>query len=449
MEAGASIVVVGAGAAAVLLVEALRHQRPLDDVVVVGCPHRPGRGVAYSTTDARHRMNVPARRLGVDDDGTDHLSRWLVARGGDGDPEAFVERRVYGDYLAEQLDAAGVRGVEGRVVTARTVAGDADRPWQLGLDDGRTLRADRVVLAVGPPAGPGPVALPHHPRVLANPWDPTLATLAADAGTVAIVGAGLTMVDVALTAAAAGARVVSISRHGEMPEAHPRQRRTAHLPIDPPPDPLTAALVRRLVVDACRAEPTGWEAALDLLRERADGLWAALPEAEQAKLLRRGLSEWTRHRHRMAPEVGAAVAGLLDDGTLTLERGTAVEVTADGVGATVIGRDGRTWRAGLVVSCTGPSTDITRTTDPLVRDLLDTGGAEVGPHRLGLAVDADGRVLGTAPGLYALGPLRKGTNFETTAIPEIRTQARALARLLGAATPVSPPRPSRPGPSGG
>jgi uncharacterized NAD(P)/FAD-binding protein YdhS len=41
--------------------------------------------------------------------------------------------------------------------------------------------------------------------------------------------------------------------------------------------------------------------------------------------------------------------------------------------------------------------------------------------------DADGR---TAGDIFALGPLLRGSRYETTAIPEIRGQAAALARHL-------------------
>jgi uncharacterized NAD(P)/FAD-binding protein YdhS len=57
----------------------------------------------------------------------------------------------------------------------------------------------------------------------------------------------------------------------------------------------------------------------------------------------------------------------------------------------------------------------------------------VRPDPLGLGIETlpDGRVLaadGTpTPGLYAIGPLLKGVLWETTAIPEIRVQAHALA----------------------
>ena len=78
----------------------------------------------------------------------------------------------------------------------------------------------------------------------------------------------------------------------------------------------------------------------------------------------------------------------------------------------------------------------------VVRDLLDAGLARVGPHRLGLDVDPAGRLV-AADGavhrwLWVIGPLRRGGLWETTAVPEIRAQARQLAADLGAlhAAPV-------------
>src|ERR1700742_2495532 len=77
------IAIVGAGAAATLLVTALRQHHPWATVAVVGTGHSPGRGVPDSTTDAQHRMNVPVRGLSVDADGSDHPPRWLAAHGHD------------------------------------------------------------------------------------------------------------------------------------------------------------------------------------------------------------------------------------------------------------------------------------------------------------------------------------------------------------------------------
>jgi uncharacterized NAD(P)/FAD-binding protein YdhS len=93
--------------------------------------------------------------------------------------------------------------------------------------------------------------------------------------------------------------------------------------------------------------------------------------------------------------------------------------------------------AGWLINATGPDPDLTRTSDPLLRDLLGQGLARPDPLRLGLDAAPDGAVLDTAgtpsPTLFTLGPTLRGVRYETTAIPEIRDQAAALASLLTAA----------------
>ena len=64
------------------------------------------------------------------------------------------------------------------------------------------------------------------------------------------------------------------------------------------------------------------------------------------------------------------------------------------------------------------------------RSLLTDGHARLGPHGLGLDIDAGGRLIGAdgraRENLWLIGPLRRGRSWETTAVPEIRAQARAL-----------------------
>jgi uncharacterized NAD(P)/FAD-binding protein YdhS len=54
--------------------------------------------------------------------------------------------------------------------------------------------------------------------------------------------------------------------------------------------------------------------------------------------------------------------------------------------------------------------------------------------RIGISTDNHGCVIGTfgktTANLYALGPLRKATLWETTAVPEIREQALELAERI-------------------
>jgi uncharacterized NAD(P)/FAD-binding protein YdhS len=50
---------------------------------------------------------------------------------------------------------------------------------------------------------------------------------------------------------------------------------------------------------------------------------------------------------------------------------------------------------------------------------------------MGLCADRDGALHGNAAGrLFTLGNLRRGELWETTAIPELRAQAHAIAERL-------------------
>lgn len=87
-----------------------------------------------------------------------------------------------------------------------------------------------------------------------------------------------------------------------------------------------------------------------------------------------------------------------------------------------------------VVNCTGPDSSYRRLNHPLLNTLREQGLASVDDIGLGLQTDASGRLLqpdgAPSPTLFTVGPPRKGELWETTAVPEIRQQAQALAREL-------------------
>ena len=70
----------------------------------------------------------------------------------------------------------------------------------------------------------------------------------------------------------------------------------------------------------------------------------------------------------------------------------------------------------------------------LVKDLLARGLARPGPLGLGFDAEPDGALIGAdgrpSTTLFTLGPPLKGRDWETTAVPEVREQALALAKRL-------------------
>jgi hypothetical protein len=88
----------------------------------------------------------------------------------------------------------------------------------------------------------------------------------------------------------------------------------------------------------------------------------------------------------------------------------------------------------MAVNCAGPLSDVARSDDPLVGELLRSGLARSDACRLGLDVDDDSRPLGRdgrpSDGLFAVGPLTRGQIYEMTSVPDIRIQAAAVARAV-------------------
>ena len=110
--------------------------------------------------------------------------------------------------------------------------------------------------------------------------------------------------------------------------------------------------------------------------------------------------------------------------------------TGDLLEATILERgetSPRIVRIGCVVNCTGPETDVHRSGNPLVTQMLERRLIAPDVMRLGIECDEQGRptVSGIVqPRLWTIGPVRKAQLWETIAVPEIRVQAEELATKL-------------------
>ena len=181
-----------------------------------------------------------------------------------------------------------------------------------------------------------------------------------------------------------------------------------------------------------------FRAVLDTLRPELGSLWRGLTHVEQGRFLRHLRTWFDTVRHRVAPAVGARIAALEAEGRLIRHAGRVVSLgEQDGrIALRYRPRGARTLAVlavDLAIPTTGPAMDVRALDDPLVRSLLASGQARPGPHGLGFATAADGAVLGTLQDrLWTLGGLRRGDLWESTAMPEIRVQARELGAAMAA-----------------
>ncbi len=438
-----------------------------------------GRGVAYGTPCPRHLLNVPAGKMGAFPDRLDDFQRWLEAHPEETtalglnqvDAGTFAPRVLYGKYVASLLDEATAHS-EGRL---RRIAGEAvdiapvdtnGGPLRVELADGRRLRAGRVVLALGtfPPGDPRlrDVRFHRSPRYLYSPWSAETHERLAAAGDVLILGSGLTGLDLLLTLKGRKREGVLhvLSRRGLFPARHqaglavwPAFLRAGELPTT------VRAMLRLIRAQVAEAKAAGgdWRAVIDSLRPFAQEFWQGLDRAEQSRFLRHLRALWEPHRHRAAPEVLAVKEELEGDGKLVCHRGRIERITeVDGGSALEViflprGKEGerKTLRVNYVVNCTGPECNYHRLGDPLVANLFARGLARPDALMLGLDVAAGGAVRdvnGTASRrLFTIGSPQKGRLMETTAVPELRVQARETARRLRCQEPEHFSTQGRPG----
>jgi uncharacterized NAD(P)/FAD-binding protein YdhS len=432
------VVIVGAGLSGVATAAALvaRKNGPSVTLVERG---RFGPGLAYATKDRAHLLNVRAANMSACADKPDDFVHWLKRKTG-AEPAVFATRRSYGDYVESVLKRAkrarvlsgGFQTLRDEAVACRAGSGW----WMVTTASGKTLEANAVVLALGNQGLSRPAVLTGVPVL--EPWD-AKALQRIGKGDILLLGAGLTMIDVALSLArrANTQTIYALSRRGLTPRAH----------LDPPiaaprtplelPQNLSDALHefrREVLAMAERGEP--WQLAVDRMRAVTPALWRALPLDAQRRFLRHLRVWWDVHRHRAAPEIAARAQRLHESGKLRVLAGEVVSAARKGRLVEIYHRQrGSMARHRLevagIVNCTGADPDLTRSGNVLIKQLLGEGLARAHPNGYGFDLDEQSRIIGASgqpqPGMYAIGPITQGAFWESTAVPEIRARAAAIA----------------------
>ena len=429
-------------------------KKPLH-ITVVNQRGRVGRGAAYALRRPEYLLNVAARNMSAFPDEPDHFLQWLRTRTEfESTPEielreSFIPRQIYGDYLCSlvqhHLQSPGgmtpvtTEFVEGEAIDVEPSNGGC----RVRLADGSAVEADRVVLATGnePPALlPGAEDLQTHPAWAGNPWQAWEDRLPPAHGSIVILGTGLTAVDAIITLRALGwmGSVHAVSRHGWFPHAH---FRGIEYPDFPPEGVDLAELgldqLLALIGDHCAAlheQDANPAIIVDKLRPHTQRIWSRFDRADRLAFASKHAARWNVFRHRIAPDIHAQITGSQLTGQLQLHAASIVKVEAAQQKIVVHLEDGKTIAGDLVLNATGPSTKFTATRSQLLQNLLKRGVVAPDDTNMGVRVDPDHTALteggDRSPWLLALGPMLRGTYWETIAVPELRIQARRVAETL-------------------
>jgi uncharacterized NAD(P)/FAD-binding protein YdhS len=296
--------IIGGGASgSVLAACLLRRVGPDTEIVLIEKRKDIGRGLAFSTWDPNHLLNVRAGNMSAYADQPDHFYEWLQNHGpghGIGCPTrfCFVPRGVYGEYLSGLLqdvpNSQQLRIIQDECVNVASAANGVS----LQFASGDSLTVDHCVLATGNEQRP-----PLLTERGENPWAAGVLDRIENDATLLAIGTGLTMVDAVLSLYRRGHRgkIIAVSRRGLLPHTHQMVKAhkldAADVPFGAPVSFLTR-WVRQMAQTATK-EGQDWRSTIDSLRPHTQELWKRMSLDQRSRFLRHARPWWNVVRHRM------------------------------------------------------------------------------------------------------------------------------------------------------
>jgi uncharacterized NAD(P)/FAD-binding protein YdhS len=490
---GISIGVVGGGASAVCLIDALAGTQGAPGSITVFEPSpNLWRGRAYQVDSEIPKVNSTPDDLSVRVGDPGHFERWLENReravedSGGVDPHSgvrFTPRTVYGEYLEQTAYAAlgelrrrGWRvDLVGAAVTAARRTADH---VLLSTRNGSAGAFDYVVLCVGGDSPKDTYGLTGAPGFTADPYPVSHSLRGIDEQDhVAVVGSGLTAVDAVLSLAAQGhqGRISVLSRRGVLPGVRQRPipfelhhltpermrslgRRRREISLGD-----FAELVRAELrdagadLDAVHSEVVGVdvEPPVDRLRrqfaavnspdlglrilqravpEIGPDVWPILREQDKVQVLRAHYRTIMSLCCPMPPSSAAVLLGLVDAGRLEFRAGLRTVDARPGGGFELITSDGTALRSDKVVNAVNASEcRIPVGALPLVTSLTQSRAAGRHPYGGLRLTRATSRLVADGapdPRLYGLGNIGAGALFFTFGIPSLVDRSEDIVAAI-------------------
>ena len=398
------------------------------------------RGIAYAPTSKDLLLNVPAGNMGATPDAPGEFAEWLKNNGYPYAPSDFVPRHLYGTYLSEKLNKK-ITETSKLVETvflhdsAISIVSQQNGCVEVHLESGKRILSTQVVLATGntPPALPaGLKNISRSSKLFNNPWM-SLNGLTSD-DTVLIVGTGLTAIDVVLDLERSGfkGKLIMLSRHGRLPLPHATEH--THPPEGIMDKDELTSVRSALKWIKNKTKEHSWISVFEALRPHLQTIWLNWNHIERSRFRRVARSVWDIHRHRIPGHVLDAIHQLKETGRLNILGGSILQASERESSIFISFRDRKSgeqkeMKVDAVINCTGPKEHWSTLEDPLLDSLYNAGFLK-NKNGLECEVDADHRLQGdknNTENIYLLGAMLRSQFWESTAVRELRVQAKTVA----------------------
>lgn len=438
------VVIVGGGAAgSILAIHLIKNSTTPISITIVEKQNEIGRGVAYSPLCKDFLLNVPCSKMGIYPEAVDDFFNWLLHKNYTYSGMDFVPRNIYGEYLEERLHEAIHADHEHEIMLIQDEVVHLDKKGNeihLQLQNSGEFVADHVVLAIG--NFPPKKILPDVKGIYHQPWNNNFWEICKSDDDIALIGTGLTAIDFVNEWHHKGftGKITMISRNGALPLVHEEPCMQGLLNgYFHENDSLKTILYK---VNSIKRHPflkiVRPVCVIEQLRNLFPRLWYHWSMEERDFFYRRVFKIWNINRHRIPPQVGKILQERMQDGRIEVKAAKIQSVTSDNqrVAIQFIDKSNgeeQTIYPKYVINCIGPDADYSKSDSVLLQQLLADGIAEVDELKTGLISNSKLQLKGqqgTHKNIWAIGPPLKSMFFESTAIHEVRNQAKALSEYI-------------------
>ena len=359
------------------------------------------KGIAYSTTNQNHLLNVPAIRMGIVSENRQDFYEWLCSQGYNYQKTDFVPRQIFGIYLEDILQRA-LKIAEEKNVVVEFRHKEINEIYA-GKKGGQKYGRDYFVidndvfsdciLAVGT----------NFKNQQQGFWNNDVKKYL-DEKEIHILGCGLTAIDavVSLRDHKYTGKIFLHSRRAKLSQPHKISDfdKKAQSPLSLEDSDLPLSLIFHKFVAACKKEEN-WRVAFDAFRPLTQKFWASLDVEKKKRFLRHVFRWWNIHRHR-CPEIQfSVIKQMMESGQLMISKDKTDISKA--------------------IDCTGFGYGYE---SDLIKNLVK--------NHLAIFDEINAGIISLNENFYVTSGLNFGSLLEITAAPEIVPQARLIAdKIIG------------------
>lgn len=446
-----TIAIIGGGISGTLVVlNVLKHSHVPVSILWFDDKNSFCKGLAYSTKNDEHLLNVRASNMSVFVDEPEHFVSWLLKHKFLYSATDFVPRSIYGNYVLSVFNELKHSASHGaNTITVKQFAEEVKSIRQENdefiISATQNHHVQQVVLGFGNflPAHPLPLATKaiskefiFSKRYYQNAFSPLLFQNATRCQHITIIGSGLTMVDVvmSLNKQHYQGKIQVISPHGYLPQAHLEEPLPSIPSFINEREHYTLLQIVHLVntqLKFAKANQLHIHSMIDALRPHVQRLWTGFSLDDKKQFLRHLRHKWGLARHRAPSQSIQVLNEYMKSQRLMVLKGRIFDIQSNTDGFDIYystkANQKNSFKTELIVNCTGPESDFEKIDLPLIKQLIKDGIIEADPLKYGLKSMPNGQITNN---LFTIGPPLKGILWESTAVPEIRIQAKQLVEML-------------------